>query len=242
MVWNDCIGVYRYDGTSFKNFTTKDGLAGNRVGCIYQDKKGSIWFGTESGASRYDGKSFENFTTKEGLTNNDINSIMGDKTGTLWFGTRGSACTYDGKAFSKITHDEGVSFENVRTIIEDKQGCVWLGGNDGLWCLEKDSWRNATKDFVGSIYEDKKGNIWTTSQATDNSHGWVLSRYRDGFMRLIAPTATQVLTHRKMLFGILEDKAGGIWVGTVTGVCRYDGSNFDFFKDKRKGTGIFFDN
>src|SRR5215475_10050971 len=43
-------GVYYYDGKSFQNFTTKDGLANDRVTNIYEDKTGTIWFGTESGA------------------------------------------------------------------------------------------------------------------------------------------------------------------------------------------------
>jgi ligand-binding sensor domain-containing protein len=89
-IWFGTIGagVYRYDGKLFTNFTTKDGLVSDRVGCIYEDKAGNVWFGTEGGASRYDGKSFRNFTTKEGLPNNDINTIVEDNTGKFWFGTR----------------------------------------------------------------------------------------------------------------------------------------------------------
>ena len=39
-------GAYRYDGKSFTNFTTKDGLCNNIVGSIIQDKAGNILFGT----------------------------------------------------------------------------------------------------------------------------------------------------------------------------------------------------
>lgn len=35
-------GVYRYDGISFTNFTTKDGLSSNDVSAITQDKSGNI--------------------------------------------------------------------------------------------------------------------------------------------------------------------------------------------------------
>src|SRR5687767_14214379 len=52
-------GVYRYDGTSFENFTSKSGLKSNCVVSIIEDKKGNIWFGTNSGVSRFDGKTFE---------------------------------------------------------------------------------------------------------------------------------------------------------------------------------------
>ncbi|MCE6989671.1 two-component regulator propeller domain-containing protein [Dyadobacter sp. CY323] len=42
-------GVYRYDGKSFTNITTQDGLTDNHVSKIIQDKKGNILFGTKKG-------------------------------------------------------------------------------------------------------------------------------------------------------------------------------------------------
>ncbi|MBI5217749.1 MAG: SpoIIE family protein phosphatase, partial [Bacteroidia bacterium] len=83
-------GVSRYDGKSFTNFTTAQGLANNYVYSITEDKTGILWFGTDGGGvSRYDGKSFTNFTTAQGLANNYVYSITEDKTGILWFGTAG---------------------------------------------------------------------------------------------------------------------------------------------------------
>lgn len=183
-------GVYYYDGLSFRNFTTKDGLANDRVTHIYEDKTGNIWFGTESGASRYDGKSFRNFKMKEGAfsantdsihlsfyqkplpedhwTHNDVNAILEDKTGKLWFGTRGNAFVYDGKKFTTILNKNGKPFENVRSIIKDKKGNIWLGGNDGLWRYDGNVFTNFARKFVGYVYEDKKGNIWTSSKSAND--------------------------------------------------------------------------
>src|SRR5690242_16129651 len=47
-------GVYRYDGRSFTNYITKDGLNNDLVWSILEDKNGNIWFGTDSGICRYD--------------------------------------------------------------------------------------------------------------------------------------------------------------------------------------------
>ena len=240
-IWFGTIGAgaYRYDGESFTNFTAKKGLVNDRVGVIYEDKTGNIWFGTEGGASRYDGKSFQNFTTNEGLTNNDINSITEDESGKFWFGTRGDACTFDGKTFTRLTNEAGSAFENVRSIMEDTEGNIWLGGNDGLWRYHDDSFSNFTTSFVGYIYEDKKGNIWTSSEArTDqdqpNPHQWVLSRYDEQSLHHEKAAATQILTRDGMFFGIVEDRDGGIWVGSLDGVCRYDGKTFKYFNDSGK--------
>lgn len=103
-------GVYYYDGKSlpteqagFQIFTTKDGLASDRVVDLYEDKTGNIWFGTEGGASRYDGKSFRSYKMNVGFQalpdnhDNDVNSIIQDKTGKFWFGTRGNTFVYDAR-------------------------------------------------------------------------------------------------------------------------------------------------
>ncbi len=96
-------GVYRYDGKSFTTFTKKDGLAGNMVAVIKEDKKGNIWFGG-AGLTRYDGKSFTIFTTKDGLLNLSVWSIFEDNTGSIWVGTRETLLhRFDGKAFANYT-------------------------------------------------------------------------------------------------------------------------------------------
>jgi ligand-binding sensor domain-containing protein len=234
-------GVYRYDGTSFVNYTTKEGLANDRVTNIYEDKAGNIWFGTEGGASRFDpsaplrsgGSSFRNYTTNEGLLNNDVNAIIEDKSGRFWFGTRGEACFFDGKTFTAVTNPEGKPFVNVRSIIEDTNGNIWLGGNDGLWRYDGHSFTNIATNFVGYIYEDSKANIWTSS-AAENMQTWVLSRYEVPSLTVQA-SATPIWKQQGMFFGITEDREGGIWLGTLNGVCRYDGTSFNCFREEKSG-------
>ena len=42
----------------FNRLTISDGLLSNNIRAIWQDKKGFIWLGTESGLQRYDGYRF----------------------------------------------------------------------------------------------------------------------------------------------------------------------------------------
>jgi len=227
-------GVYYYNGKSFQHFTTGEGLANNSVGKIYEDKAGNIWFATAGGASRYDGKSFRNFTTKDGLPNNDINSIMEDKTGKLWFGTRGDACFYDGKTFTGLKNKDGKAFKNVWSIIEDKKGSIWFGDVDGLWRYDGRTFTNVSQRGAYAIIEDKKGNIWTTGEV--NPKVWALSRYDAKSLYDKMPAVTEIKSGGRMEFlGILEANDGSIWFGSAgpeSGVHRYDGKTFTYFKSK----------
>src|SRR5690606_38327090 len=219
-------GAYYYDGKSlptgqagFKNFTTRDGLVNNEITSIYEDNTGNVWFGVNGGVSRYDGTSFRNFimngdsiiedTTGKTVPDftrppHEVTSIIEDETGKFWFATRGNTFVYDarlsdgqGKTFTAVTQN-GKPFKNVRAIIEDAKVNIWLGGNDGLWRYNGRTFTNFTEDFVGSIIEDRKGNIWTSSQGTQ---GWVLSRYDEKSLSHKKPAVTEINPNEgRMLF------------------------------------------
>lgn len=230
-IWSGTIGagIFHYNGIKFQNFTTKDGLIDNRVTNLYEDTNGSIWIGTAGGLSHYDGHHFQNFTTEQGLSNNEINTILRDKTGKLWIGTRGNACTYDGMKFEILKSEQGRTFGNVRQIIKDSQGYIWLGGNDGLWYYDGTSFKSLMMDFTGYIYEDSKGNIWTSAHSS-NGQGWILSYYESASLKTNNPVKKIVRTGEGMFFGITEDVRGNIWAGTLDGVCQFDGKTLHYFR------------
>ena len=55
-------GAWHYDGKHLKNYTIKDGLTSNAVTTIFKDKKGELWFGTETDVCKFNGTSFTAFT------------------------------------------------------------------------------------------------------------------------------------------------------------------------------------
>ena len=93
------------------------------------------------------------------------------------------------------------------------------------------------KNIVGYIYENKKGNIWTSSQRA-NEGRCILSRYDEKSLTDKKPAVTEIKSkyegNEGMIFGILEADDGSIWFGTmVDGVCRYDGKTVTSFKSKK---------
>src|SRR5689334_22230290 len=52
----------------FSRLSVNDGLSSNFVNCIWQDKKGFIWVGTENGLQRYDGNKFVNISSRNDKT------------------------------------------------------------------------------------------------------------------------------------------------------------------------------
>ena len=82
-------GVSHFSNNKWQNLTTDNGLAGNIVYSLIEDKQGAFWFGTNHGVSRYDGKSWQNFNRYNGLPGDDIYSLVEAPNGDIWVGSKG---------------------------------------------------------------------------------------------------------------------------------------------------------
>lgn len=82
-------GVSRYDGKRWTHYTSKQGLAGNIVFSMLQDRQGVFWFGTNRGLSRFDGKKWRNFTPQDGLPTSNIYALAEAPNGDIWVGMQG---------------------------------------------------------------------------------------------------------------------------------------------------------
>ncbi|UCE31495.1 MAG: regulator [Burkholderiales bacterium] len=81
-------GASRFDGKTWSNLTTRDGLAGNIVYSIAQEPGGALWFGTSRGLSRYDGGRWQDFGRAEGLLEDHVYSVEIVPDGGVWAGTK----------------------------------------------------------------------------------------------------------------------------------------------------------
>jgi ligand-binding sensor domain-containing protein len=206
------LGVFRYDGTSFTNLTSK--ISSPRLSSFWdvlEDRKGNLWFASkDSGVYYSNGKSFQHFTTREGLANNLVMSIYEDKAGNIWFGG-GGVSRYDGKSFQHFTTKDGLPHNGGRAIMEDKTGKLWIATGDGPYFYDgktftvlKNKDGKAFKN-VWSIIEDKNGSIW---------FGDV-----DGLWRYDGKTFTKV--SQRGAYALIEDKKGNIL--TTGGINPNDG-------------------
>ncbi len=94
-------GVFKHYQTDKKN----KGLSSNKIRCLFQDKKGKIWIGTEyNGINILDPTSdkIKILTTENGLNSNEIYSIEQDKFGVLWVSTQKGVQSVDPETYSCI--------------------------------------------------------------------------------------------------------------------------------------------
>ena len=115
----------------YVNYGADDGLPQEDIFSIFQDRKGYIWFGTNSGAVRYNGREMVVFDQEQGLPNNSVRDIRQDSTGNFYFATTDGVAVFRNDTVEE-TLFSGVSF---RKIFIDSGNNKWLLGDDGVYLV-----------------------------------------------------------------------------------------------------------
>src|SRR5260370_2381925 len=127
-------GLCRFRGGSCTDFTTKDGLAHNWVGNLYEDRAGAIWIATLGGVSRFKNGRITSWHVRDGLASNRVACFHEDRAGSLWIGTEGGGLSRfkDGR-FANITVENGLYDNLAFQILEDDQQNLWMSCNRGIY-------------------------------------------------------------------------------------------------------------
>lgn len=213
-------GAYRYDGKTFTNFTTKDGLCNNNVGAIIQDKAGNILLGTNSGICKYDGNKFTKYPVTDTLR---ITCMFEDKDGNLWFGTSGNGIyRYNGKTLNnflnsnKHEYNLGSNNQFILDILQDRKGNLWFSSWNGGGV-----WKYDGKDFKNFV---PSADYYKANQDKRNFNN-PQSTFENNTKTIYSPSQNHITDD--MIFSMTEDNLGNIWFATRDhGICRYDGKIF----------------
>jgi len=213
-------GISRYDRKCFTKFALpvpdlKDFPEAYQspklINCIYEDKSGDIWFGSNGGGVyRYDGNFLNNLSEKDGLCNNFVQCIHQDREGNFWFGTRfGGISFYDTRSFP-ITQP---SFNTYTLNFKAPEGL--------------------SKNFIWTFLEDRSEKLWI------GTAGGGLYRYEGspnamGVRRFTQFGEKEGLPNR-FIQSILQDRNGILWIGSSGGLFRYDEKNNRFINVTKNG-------
>ncbi|MEZ4901981.1 MAG: two-component regulator propeller domain-containing protein [Spirosomataceae bacterium] len=173
---------------------------------------------------------------KDNTTNTylPINCFKNDGQGHLWIGTNGSGVyRYTPKSGELIPFEKLLIQKNnelplngyITTIEEDKQGNIWIGSN-GSGMAVFDPIQKKVKilnhansqlpmDKVLSIYADHTGKIWV------GVLGGGLALY-DSDRKIFHQFSEEHLLSNNVIYKILEDNDGKLWVSTNQGISTFD--------------------
>jgi diguanylate cyclase (GGDEF)-like protein len=121
---------------TFRQYGSQEGLTNLSVNCLFQDRTGYLWVGTDNGLFRYDGSSFRTFSHADGLPNSEIRALAESPDGALWAGTQGGVARSYGTQFKVVDFGgrgrvQGLAFDRFgRVYLEHISGII-RGDPDG---------------------------------------------------------------------------------------------------------------
>ncbi len=128
-------GQLLYDGHTIRQWSMKDGLAGNKVRVAIETKNGDIYAGTTTGLSIiHKNGSIRNFKQINGLENEYIMALYEDTNGIIWIGTDGGGIYLmrDEKILSHLTSENGLAGNVIFKINQNIDGAFWICTGSGI--------------------------------------------------------------------------------------------------------------
>lgn len=213
------------------------------IGALYQNKKGVLWVGANT-LQTFDpdrpALGFRTFGSRPIPAHFPdttlILSLGGDRAGNLWIGTMIAGLwripANPGKAGKYLPLRDpktGIPypFKHIYAVREDHFGALWIASLDGVarydtasktlrrYASEAGNPLTIGDNFVTSLLETRLGDLWVTTKGGGIA-GY--DRERDVFRKM---TTDNGLPHDNC-YGILEDRAGLLWISTDNGLCSYN--------------------
>jgi diguanylate cyclase (GGDEF)-like protein len=247
-------GDTSYHPMRFDRIDLDDGLSQSNVFSIFQDSRGLMWFGTESGLNRYDGYDFQVFKRQRGnpaaLGSDYIYDIAEDANGNLWIASSGGGLARmnrDTGTFTSYRHDpadgKSVSSNVIRKFFIDNDGSIWLG-TLGAGVDQFNPAQGVTRhfDFADAENPGKEINEIFAFHRAAGGVLWIGTN--NGLIRLDTNSgAFEHYVHSAddpgsisghQVRTILEDSRGMLWVGTYAdGLNRFNPGtgSFDHYRN-----------
>lgn len=190
---------------------------------------------------------FMNLSSKQGLSSNIVSKILKDKYGFIWFATDDGLSRYDGKSFTIYRKNtSNITSNEILELYEDKNGNLWIGTGAGLvrYSRKTDSFIGYPRGKnvpVSSICSDNNGKVWISGyQGLE-----ILDPNTGKFTYPKLPDSADQGLLMRSVNKLYKDKTGNIWIGTNSGIYRYDlknkGSLLHLKKSTDKAKGLLDD-
>lgn len=214
--------------------------------CVIRDKDGNLWFGnSNSSISCYDIKKqkFTDYSIPAKFSNRDdsqasiyVWTLFIDKYERFWIGTNQGLLLFDRKTSTFSAPEVGMPKQkinfSVRSIAPGRDNEVWLGTPAGLYKLQG----NADNEYhLQGDYEKHKGiDVRYVRSLFSSADGHLYIGYTHGLGVLAGDTIREFYSTKDGLCSnfiscIIEDAQGYIWLGTSSGISRYNKYQHMFF-------------
>jgi ligand-binding sensor domain-containing protein/signal transduction histidine kinase len=214
-------------------FGPREGLLGDQVLALFEDREGSLWVSTVNGLERLRDYAVATFSQNQELSSTTVGAVLADRDGSVWIDTldglnrwkRGQFTVYRTRqgrgtpASSTVREIAGTGLPDryIESLFQDGRGRMWVATNDGVGYLENDRFTliKGTGGLTHAFAQDAGGNLWIAHQQLG------LLRLSPGSELARIPLAG--VPPNAIASALLADSArGDLWIGFFpVGLVRY---------------------
>ena len=204
-------------------FTRSDGLSGDVVLSLFEDREGSVWVATTGGLDRFRELPVTTISVKQGLSSDATASVLATTDGSVWVSTHDGLTRWKNGQITIFRKESGLPDDAVESLFQDRRGRIWASTEHGLAYFQDGRFVASNAVPAGQVHfiaGDNAGNVWLSAEKG-------LLRLLEG--RLVEQVPWSELGNRVCCAEVLLSglEPGGVWLGFWT----RDG--ISYFKDRQ---------
>ena len=211
-------GVVHIHHGKMDAFSVSDGLSGDDVYALFEDREGNIWVSTLEGLDRFRGLAVATLTAKQGLSRALVGSIVADKDGSVWLATYAGLNRWDHGQITiprtgSAKQDGKLNGSDPNSLFQDDHGRIWVSTPRELGYLENGRFTPMPGVPGGqmlSITQDTAGNLWVINEQ--------VGLFRISPQNNVRKILVSDLGHKDHASVLAPDGSqGGLWIGFFLG-------------------------
>src|ERR1700674_5694449 len=203
-------------------FSELDGLSGDDIYDLFEDRESNIWVATVNGLDRFHELPVVTYSKIQGLSDIPWGGMLAARDGSVWFAAldglnrlnHGQVAVYRQRrtARGQEAVGNGLPDEGVGSLFQDSRGRIWVSTPRGVGYLETDRFvrTSVPGGLVGSFTGDASGNLWIANRE--------LGLLRLSQAHVFPPIPWATFGHKDPAVALATDPSyGGLWLGFSRG-------------------------
>ena len=203
-------------------FTRSNGLSGDVIFSLFEDREGNVWVATTGGLDRFRELPVATLSVKQGLSSDATQSVLAATDGSVWVGTHDGLTRWKNGQTTIFGKTNGLPDDAMQSLFQDDHGRIWVSTARGLAYFQDGRLVAVNGVRGGEVYGitgDTAGNLWLSEDQG-------LLHFVEG--HLVEQIPWSELGRRENASVLLSDREhGGVWLGF------WLGGGVSYFKDRQ---------
>src|SRR5271165_5625279 len=148
-------------------FSRADGLSGDVILSVFEDREGNVWVASTGGLDRFRELPVATVSVKQGLSSDATQSVLAATDGSIWVGAHQGLTMWRNGQATRFGEADGLPDDAPQFLFEDDRARIWVSTSHGL-AYFKDGRFVAVNAVRGGVVHfitgDKGGNLWLSEE------------------------------------------------------------------------------